>query len=69
MSESDESRDGRSIADLMLQGQVDSIQGEIDRLWVINDKDLESIHRKGLESQLKQAKAALAWVRGKGSDT
>lgn len=66
MTESDESRDGRNIADLMLQGQVESIQKDIDELWWMNNEVLESAERKLLESQLKQSKAALAWVRSKG---
>lgn len=65
MTETDQDREGRSNAVIVLEAQVDAIQDEINSLWSM-DKEQKAAHEKLLATTLKQTKEALEWVKGRG---
>jgi len=66
-NEEEEDREGRNMASLMLQAQIEGFQKELDSLWSMGDEQ-KAIESKPLRNQIKQARAALEWVKSKQED-
>lgn len=65
MTESDESREGRILTEIVLEQLICEIEREITQLYTIVFKELRVINERRLNHRLTDAKDALKWAKGK----
>lgn len=67
MSETEQEREGRVLAECFIQQMINETEHEITQLYKYVFKDLMEIQEVRLRNRLKDAKDALEWAKGRAN--